>query len=111
MARIAAGTVALHDARRKRRWSVELEAFEIGVFPVTQEQLATIEQQLIQPELAADDWLGAVDAAATGLADAAGGGSGAGSTGGTDSATSARSSSACSNSTSTSRPRHQKSVA
>lgn len=50
--------------------------------PVTQEQLATIEQQLIQPELAADDWLGAVDAAATGLADAAGGGSGAGSTGG-----------------------------
>jgi uncharacterized membrane protein YgcG len=49
--------------------------------PVTQEQLATIEQQLIQPELAADDWLGAVDAAATGLADAAGGGSGTGAAG------------------------------
>ncbi|HYI51934.1 MAG TPA: TPM domain-containing protein [Microbacterium sp.] len=46
--------------------------------PVTPDQLATIEQQLIQPELAADDWLGAVEAAAAGLADAAGGGSGAG---------------------------------
>lgn len=50
--------------------------------PVTQEQLATIEQQLIQPELAAGDWLGAVDAAAAGLADAAGGGSGAAGSGG-----------------------------
>ena len=44
--------------------------------PVSQEQLATIEQQLIQPQLAADDWLGAVDAAADGLQDAADGGSG-----------------------------------
>ncbi|MBU4464423.1 MAG: formylglycine-generating enzyme family protein [Actinobacteria bacterium] len=42
LARIAAGTVTLHDARQKRRWSVELEEFEIGVFAVTQEQLAEI---------------------------------------------------------------------
>lgn len=46
--------------------------------PVTPEQLGTIEQQLIQPQLAANDWLGAVDAAADGLQDAAGGGSGSG---------------------------------
>ena len=42
MARIAAGTVALHDARTKRRWNVELEPFEIGVYAVTQEQLAEL---------------------------------------------------------------------
>lgn len=42
LARIAAGTVQLHDARQKRRWSVDLEEFEIGVFAVTQEQLAEI---------------------------------------------------------------------
>lgn len=46
--------------------------------PVGPDELGTIEQQLIQPQLAAEDWLGAVDAAAVGLADAAGGGSGAG---------------------------------
>ena len=46
--------------------------------PVTPEQLGTIEQQLIQPQLAANDWLGAVDAAADGLQNAAGGGSGSG---------------------------------
>lgn len=46
--------------------------------PVTPEQLGTIEQQLIQPQLAANNWLGAVDAAADGLQDAAGGGSGSG---------------------------------
>lgn len=40
LARIPAGAVTLHDARRKRRWSVELEPFEIGVYPITQEQLA-----------------------------------------------------------------------
>ncbi|KQZ86127.1 sulfatase-modifying factor protein [Microbacterium sp. Root166] len=42
LARIPAGAVALHDARRKVRWSVELEAFGIGVYAVTQEQLAEI---------------------------------------------------------------------
>ena len=41
--------------------------------PVGDEQLATIEQQQIQPALAQDDWLGAVDAAADGLTDAVGG--------------------------------------
>ena len=46
--------------------------------PVTEEQLGTIEQQMIQPQLAAQNWLGAVDAAANGLADAASGGSGSG---------------------------------
>ena len=39
LASIVAGTVTLHDARRKVRWTVELEPFEIGVYPVTQEQL------------------------------------------------------------------------
>ena len=47
--------------------------------PVSSEQLGTIEQQLIQPQLATEDWLGAVDAAADGLQDAVGGGSGTGS--------------------------------
>ena len=46
--------------------------------PLTGDQLAAIEQA-IQPELADEDWLGAVDAAAAGIQDAAGGGSGAGS--------------------------------
>lgn len=41
--------------------------------PVSDEQLATIEQQQIQPALAQDDWLGAVDAAADGLTNAVGG--------------------------------------
>jgi uncharacterized membrane protein YgcG len=49
--------------------------------PLTFDQLAAIEQS-IQPELAAEDWLGAVDAAAAGITDAAGGGSGAGASGG-----------------------------
>ncbi|THG30657.1 formylglycine-generating enzyme family protein [Naasia lichenicola] len=42
LARIAGGTVTLHDARRMLRWSVDLEPFEIGVFPVTEEQLAEL---------------------------------------------------------------------
>ncbi|PVZ95669.1 sulfatase-modifying factor protein [Amnibacterium flavum] len=42
MARIAGGSVELHDARRKVRWSVDLEPFEIGVFPVTQEQVGEL---------------------------------------------------------------------
>ncbi len=46
--------------------------------PISSEQLAAIEQDAIQPALAAEDWLGAVDAAADGLTDAAGGGSGGG---------------------------------
>jgi formylglycine-generating enzyme required for sulfatase activity len=42
MAQIAAGSVTLHDARRKVRWNVDLVPFEIGVFPVTEEQLADV---------------------------------------------------------------------
>jgi sulfatase modifying factor 1 len=42
MAPIAAGSVTLHDARRKARRTVTLEAFELGVYPVTQEQVAEI---------------------------------------------------------------------
>lgn len=44
--------------------------------PVSDEQLGAIEQQLIQPALSEEDWLGAIDAAADGLTDAEGGGSG-----------------------------------
>lgn len=40
--RIAAGTVTLHDARREEHRQVVLEAFEIAVYPVTQEQLADV---------------------------------------------------------------------
>lgn len=40
LARIPAGTVVLNDARRRTRREVELEPFEIGVYPVTQQQLA-----------------------------------------------------------------------
>jgi uncharacterized membrane protein YgcG/predicted nucleic acid-binding Zn-ribbon protein len=46
--------------------------------PLTTEQIDAIEQQQIQPALRQDDWLGAIDAAADGMTDAAGGGSGAG---------------------------------
>lgn len=42
LARIGAGSVTLHDARRKARWTVDLEPFEIGVFAVTEEQMAEI---------------------------------------------------------------------
>ncbi|MFJ6678251.1 formylglycine-generating enzyme family protein [Microbacterium sp. NPDC091382] len=42
LARIPAGSVELHDARRRRRWSVALEPFEIGVYPVTEEQLSEV---------------------------------------------------------------------
>lgn len=40
--RIGGGVVTLHDARRKVRWSVELEPFEIGVFAVTEAQLGEL---------------------------------------------------------------------
>ncbi|MEV4687737.1 TPM domain-containing protein [Microbacterium sp. LWH3-1.2] len=45
--------------------------------PLSEDQVAAIEQQQIQPALRQDDWLGAVDAAADGMTDAVGGGSGA----------------------------------
>jgi len=43
---------------------------------LTEAQLDAIEQERVQPALAANDWLGAVDGAADGLTDAATGGSG-----------------------------------
>ncbi|MCR2810162.1 MULTISPECIES: TPM domain-containing protein [unclassified Microbacterium] len=49
--------------------------------PVTFEQLGTIEQA-VQPRLADEDWVGAVDTAAAGFSDAADGGSGSGAVGG-----------------------------
>lgn len=42
MREVAAGPVTLHDARRNRRWTVELEPFELGVFAVTEEQVAEL---------------------------------------------------------------------
>lgn len=42
MARLPGGHVALSDARRKTSRTVDLEPFSIGVYPVTQEQLAEI---------------------------------------------------------------------
>lgn len=44
--------------------------------PVSEEQKLTIEQERIQPALSDSDWLGAVDAAADGLQEAAAGGTG-----------------------------------
>ncbi|MCW4385786.1 formylglycine-generating enzyme family protein [Salinibacterium sp. SYSU T00001] len=63
MASITGGTVTLHDARRKVRWSVELEPFEIGVYPVTEEQVAELLGETAQhPRRPAVDvsWLRAI---------------------------------------------------
>ncbi|CAH0146083.1 Serine/threonine-protein kinase pkn1 [Microbacterium oxydans] len=40
--RIAAGAVTLHDARRKVQRTVVLETFEIGVYAVTEDQMAEV---------------------------------------------------------------------
>jgi formylglycine-generating enzyme required for sulfatase activity len=42
LARIPGGSVVLHDARRNAHRTVQLEPFEIGVYALTQEQLAEI---------------------------------------------------------------------
>lgn len=42
MAQISAGVLTLHDARRRESREVHLEAFEIGVFAVTEEQAAEL---------------------------------------------------------------------
>jgi formylglycine-generating enzyme len=42
LASIPGGVVQLHDARLKRRWSVQLEPFELGVFAATEEQVAEL---------------------------------------------------------------------
>ncbi|MFZ4893721.1 formylglycine-generating enzyme family protein [Plantibacter sp. Mn2098] len=39
---IPAGSVAMHDARTGRRWSVEVAPFEIGATPVTQIEYAAV---------------------------------------------------------------------
>lgn len=39
---LQAGQVELHDARRKRRWVVHLEPFEIAATPVTTAQFAQL---------------------------------------------------------------------
>ncbi|WP_276309090.1 formylglycine-generating enzyme family protein [Specibacter cremeus] len=39
---LPAGQVELHDARRRRRWVVQLEPFEIGTVPVTAAQHAQV---------------------------------------------------------------------
>jgi len=63
MMRIGPGRVELHDARRKLRRTVELESFEIGVYAVTQEQLAElIDAPAPHPRRPATDvsWLRAI---------------------------------------------------
>ncbi|GAA2850938.1 formylglycine-generating enzyme family protein [Microbacterium arabinogalactanolyticum] len=42
MRSLPGGTVTLHDARREQHRMVRLEAFEIGVFAVTEEQFAEV---------------------------------------------------------------------
>lgn len=42
LAAVGAGSVTLHDARRKARRTVALQPFEIGVFTVTEEQVAEL---------------------------------------------------------------------
>ncbi len=42
MRALPAGSVELHDARSRRRWSVALQPFSIGVYPVTEEQTAEL---------------------------------------------------------------------
>ncbi|OJU39277.1 MAG: sulfatase-modifying factor protein, partial [Microbacterium sp. 69-10] len=42
MRALPGGTVTLHDARREQHRTVRLEAFEIGVFAVTEEQFAEV---------------------------------------------------------------------
>lgn len=42
MSQIPAGSVILHDARTATRRTVDLEPFEIGVYPVTEEQVAEL---------------------------------------------------------------------
>jgi len=60
---LPAGRVELHDARRKARRTVELEPFEIAVYPVTQELLAELlGETATHPRRPATDasWLRAV---------------------------------------------------
>jgi len=63
LAHVGGGTVTLHDARRKMRRTVTLEPFEIGVFAVTEEQVADLLGEAVShPRRPAVDlsWLRAV---------------------------------------------------
>jgi len=42
MIAVAPGQVTLSDRRTQRRWSVELEPYELGAFPITQAQYAVV---------------------------------------------------------------------
>ncbi|GAA4364327.1 hypothetical protein GCM10023166_08130 [Paeniglutamicibacter cryotolerans] len=60
---LPAGQVELHDARRQRRWVVELEPFEIGAVPVTTAQHAQLMGNIgpaSQSPLVDINWLDAV---------------------------------------------------
>lgn len=57
---LPAGQVELHDARRKRHWTVHLEPFEIGVSPVTvaqYAQLVRVSEANAQAPVADINWL------------------------------------------------------
>lgn len=60
---LSAGQVELHDARRKRRWTVDLEPFEIGAISVTTAQYAQLMGQIetgSQAPLVDINWLEAI---------------------------------------------------
>ena len=59
---LPAGQVELHDARRKRRWTVHLEPFEIGIVPVTDvQQLMGDGETDTQVPLVNISWLEAIE--------------------------------------------------
>lgn len=61
---LPAGQVDLHDARRKRRWTVDLEPFEIGTVPVTMaqyEQIMSDSKTGSQAPLVDISWLHAIN--------------------------------------------------
>jgi formylglycine-generating enzyme len=61
--RLPAGHVELHDARRRRRWVVQLEPFEIGAAPVTMAQYAQVtggEKSGAQTPVVDISWLDAI---------------------------------------------------
>ena len=51
LVQLDAGTVSLHDARRDRRWEVELEPFAIGRTPVTDGAYFELQSSLSEPGL------------------------------------------------------------
>lgn len=60
---LPAGQVELHDARRRRRWLVQLESFKIGTVPVTVAQRAQVaggEGSVAQSAAVGLSWLDAI---------------------------------------------------